>query len=51
MENNEVEKKRERKILDHEGRLREFSNSIKYTNILIIRVSERREGKKRKKVY
>jgi len=29
MENNEAEKKRERKLLDHEGRLRELSNSIK----------------------
>ena len=29
MENNEAEKKRERKLLDHEYRLRELSNSTK----------------------
>ena len=29
MENNEAEKKRERNLLDHEGRLRELSDSTK----------------------
>ena len=29
LENNEAEKKRERKLIDNEGRLRELSNSIK----------------------
>ena len=29
MENNKAEKRRERKLLDHKGRLREPSNSIK----------------------
>ena len=40
MENNEAEKKRERKLLDHEGRLRKLSNSIKRTHILITGVPE-----------
>ena len=43
MENTEAEKKRERKILDHECRLREFSNSINYNNIHIIAASEEEE--------
>ena len=29
MENNEAEKKRERKLLDHEDKLKELSDSIK----------------------
>ena len=29
MENNEAEKNKERKLLDHKGRLRELSDSIK----------------------
>ena len=36
MENNEAEKKRERKLLDHEGRFRELSNSTQHNNICII---------------
>ena len=40
MENNEAEKKRERKILDHECRLRELSNSLKHNKIHIIEVPE-----------
>ena len=40
MENNKAEKKRERKLLDHEGRLRELSDSIKWNNICIIGVPE-----------
>ena len=36
MENNEAEKKKERKILDHECRLRELRDSIKRNNICII---------------
>ena len=46
MENNEAEKKKERKILDHECRLRELRDSIKYNNILIIGIAEeeREEG-------
>ena len=46
MENNEAEKKRERKILDHEGRLKELSDSTKY-NIHILGVSEEEERVKR----
>ena len=41
MENNE--KKRERKVLDDECRLRELSDSLKYNNIHIIGVPEDEE--------
>ena len=44
MENNEAEK-RERNILDHKGRPRELSDSIKH-NIGIIGISERGGGKR-----
>ena len=40
MENNEAEKKKERKILDHECRLRKLSNSLKHNKIHIIEVPE-----------
>jgi len=36
IENNDAKKKRERKILDYEYRLRELSDSIKRNNIHII---------------
>ena len=35
MKNNETEKKRERKVLDHKCRLRELSNSLKCNNSII----------------
>ena len=52
MENNEAEKKRERKLLDHKYRLRELCNSTKCNHIHIIKVLEE-EGWERKeqKVY
>ena len=40
MENNETEKKRARKLLDHEGGFRELSDYIKQNNIGIIGVPE-----------
>ena len=40
MENDESEKKRERKLLDHEGRTRELSDSMKWNNIHILGVPE-----------
>ena len=40
MENNDVKKKRERKVLDDKYRLRELSDSIKHNYILIIGVPE-----------
>ena len=40
MENNEAEKKTKIKLLDHKGRPREFSDSIKHNNICIIGVPE-----------
>ena len=45
MENNEAGKKRERKILDHECRLKELSETIKHDNIHIIKVPEKEERK------
>ncbi|KAF0870977.1 LITD1 protein, partial [Crocuta crocuta] len=45
MENNEAEKKRVRKLLDHEGRIRDLSDSMKYNNIHSRGIlEERREG-------
>ena len=35
MDNNKAEKKKERKLLDHEGRLRELNDSIKQNNMCI----------------
>ena len=46
MENNKAEKKRERKPLDHKGRLRELSDSKKWNNIHIIGVPEDEEQEK-----
>ncbi|KAF0880195.1 LORF1 protein, partial [Crocuta crocuta] len=46
MENNEVEKKRETKVLNHKGRLREFSDLLRCSNIHIIRVPEDEEREK-----
>ena len=40
---NEAEKKRERKLLDHKERIRELSNSVKWNNIHIIGVPEEEE--------
>ena len=50
MGKNEAEKKRERKVLDHECRLRELSDSIKHNNIHIIGILEE-EAKRGQKVY
>ena len=46
MENNESEKKRERKLMDHKGRLRELSELIKCDNIHIIRFQKDEERNK-----
>lgn len=46
MKNNEAEKKRERKVVDHKGRLRELSNLLKCNNIPIIGVPEDKEREK-----
>ena len=42
MENNEAEQRKER-IMGHENRLRELSDSIKCNNIHIIGISEKEE--------
>ena len=41
MESNEAEQMRERRIMQHENRLRELSDSFKYNNICIIGVLEK----------
>ena len=41
MENNEAEKKRERKLLDHKGRIRELSDFMKKTQYPYRRSSRR----------
>jgi len=48
MENKEAEKKRDKQLLDHEGRIREISDTIRQNNIRIIGISEEEErgGKK-----
>ena len=45
MENDEAEWKKERKILHHESRLSEFSDSIKHNNIHVIGVPEEKREK------
>ena len=50
MENHEAEKKSKSKLLDHEGRIRNLTDSMKPDNIHIIRVPEEEE-RKRQKVY
>ena len=45
MEKDEAEKKRETKILGHEGRIREISDSMKCNNIHIIGVLEEEREK------
>ena len=46
MENNEVEKRRERRVLDHECILRELGDSLKHNNIHIIGIPEKEEKEK-----
>ena len=45
IENNEAEK-RKRKLLDHQGRIRELCDSLKWSNICIIGAPEEKEWKK-----
>ena len=47
MKNDEFKKRRDKKILNHKGRIRELSNSMKCNNICIIRVPEEEEREKR----
>ena len=49
MENDEAKKKRDKNILDPEGRNRERGDSMKHNNIHIIRVPEEEEEKREKK--
>ena len=43
MENKEAEKKRDKQLLDHEGRIQEISDTIKRNNIRIIGIPEEEE--------
>jgi len=43
MENEEAEKKRDKQLLDHEGRIREISDTIKQNNIRITGIPEEEE--------
>ena len=47
MKNNEAEKKREIKVMDHKGKLRELNNLLKCITICIIEVSEDEKRGKR----
>ena len=51
MEKDEAEKKRDKKFLDHKGRIRELSDSMKHKNIHIIGVPEEEEERKGQMVY
>ena len=46
MESKEAEEKREKQLMDHEGRLREICDTIKQNNIRIIGVPEKKRGRK-----
>ena len=43
MQNKEAEKKRGKQLLDHEGKIREISDTIKQNNIRIIGIPEEEE--------
>ena len=45
MENNEAEKKREAKVMDYKGRLKELSDLLEGSNIHIITVPQIKKGK------
>ena len=51
MENTEAEKKRERKVMDHEGRYRELSDLLEQNNIHNIGVPEDEERQMGAEVY
>ena len=51
VENNETEKKKERKLLDHKYRFRELSDSTKCNNVHIVGVQEEEEWERGQKVY
>ena len=47
MENKDAEKKRDRQLLDHEGKIREFSDTIKQNNIRVIGIPGEEEKERR----
>ena len=46
MKNNEAEQKTQRRIMDHENRLRELRDSIKHNDIRIIGVLQEKKEKR-----
>ena len=51
MENKEAKKKKDKQLLDHEGRIQEINDTIKSNNIRINWDSRRRGKKERGKRY
>ena len=51
MGNNEAEKNRKTKVLDHEGWLRELSDLLKWDNIRFLGIPEDEKTEKGQKVY
>ena len=51
MEYNEAKKKQEKELLDHKGRFRDLSDSMKSNDICIIGVPEEERERKGQKFY
>ena len=51
MENKEVEKKRDKQLLDYKGRTQEVHNTIKHKNIRIIGIQKKRKEREGQKVF
>ena len=51
MENKEAGKKKEKQLLDHEGRLWEISDTMKWNKIWIVGVPEDKERDRGQNVY
>ena len=51
IENNEAEKRREKKVLGHEDRLREIRDSLKHNSIRIRGVPEEEERERGQKIH
>ena len=47
MENEEAERKRDKQLLDHKGRIRDRSDTIKQNNIRVIGIPEEEERERR----
>ena len=51
MENKEAKKKRDKQLLDHEGRIQEINDTIKQNSIRIIGIPEEEETERGQMVY